>query len=161
MNPTFHTGKLPLEFLQELLAHTVRPDPRLVTGPRVGEDVAVIDMGDRYMVVKTDPITFAVDNIGWYVVHVNANDIATSGARPMWMLNTLLLPEKGLDSRAGALDFRAIARSERVAGHHSGRDTDIPRSPGGSTGPSSLGCSSARWKKTSSSPPRAPRWVTR
>jgi hydrogenase maturation factor len=91
----FPTGKLPLEFLQKLLQTCTRSDARLIAGPRIGEDVAVIDMGDRYIVVKTDPITFATDQIGWYVVNVNANDIATSGARPMWMLNTLLLPEHG------------------------------------------------------------------
>jgi len=90
---TFPTGKLPLEFLDGLLqAYTMR-DPRLICGPSVGEDVAVIDMGDRYMVVKTDPITFATDQIGWYAVNVNANDVATSGARPLWMLNTVLLPQ--------------------------------------------------------------------
>lgn len=89
----FGPGKLPLEFLDALLTRYTRTDARLVTGPRVGEDVAVIDMGDRYMVVKTDPITFATDQIGWYAVHVNANDIVTSGARPLWMLNTVLLPE--------------------------------------------------------------------
>jgi hydrogenase maturation factor len=90
----FGTGKLPLEFLHGLLEKYTQRDERLVAGPRVGEDVAVIDMGDRYMVVKTDPITFATDQIGWYAVHVNANDVATSGARPLWMLNTVLLPEK-------------------------------------------------------------------
>jgi len=90
----FPAGKLPLEFLQPLLQNFARSDPRLVTGPRIGEDVAVIDMGDRYMVVKTDPITFATDEIGWYAVNVNANDIATSGGRALWMLNTVLLPEK-------------------------------------------------------------------
>ncbi|MHB0856213.1 MAG: AIR synthase family protein [Anaerolineae bacterium] len=87
------TGKLPMELLESLLKNHSRSDPRLVAGPRVGEDVAVIDMGDRYMVVKTDPITFATDQIGWYAVNINANDIATSGARPLWMLCTLLLPE--------------------------------------------------------------------
>jgi hydrogenase expression/formation protein HypE len=91
----FHTGKLPLEFLDSLLQKFTTTDGRLVRGPRVGEDVAVIDMGDRYLVVKTDPITFATDQIGWYAVNVNANDIATSGARPLWMLNTILLPERG------------------------------------------------------------------
>ena len=88
----FPAGKLPLEFLDALLSQYTCTDERLVTGPRVGEDVAVIDMGERYMVVKTDPITFATDQIGWYAVHVNANDIVTSGARPLWMLNTVLLP---------------------------------------------------------------------
>jgi hydrogenase expression/formation protein HypE len=87
------TGKLPLEFLADLLARVPLADPRLVMGPCPGEDVAVIDMGDRYMVVKTDPITFATDEIGWYAVHVNANDVATSGATPLWMLATVLLPE--------------------------------------------------------------------
>lgn len=89
----FPVGKLPMEVLQALLEHCRKTDPRLIAGPAVGEDVAVIDMGDRYIVVKTDPITFASDQIGWYAVHVNANDIATSGARPLWMLNTVLLPE--------------------------------------------------------------------
>lgn len=88
-----HTGKLPLEILQRLLADYTGTDERLVAGPRVGEDVAVVDMGDRYMVIKTDPITFVTDEIGWYAVHVNANDIATSGATPRWMLAAILLPE--------------------------------------------------------------------
>ena len=89
----FPTGKLPMEYLRSLIEGYAAADPRIICGPRVGEDVAVIDMGDRYMVVKTDPITFASDQIGWYAVNVNANDIATSGARPLWMLNTVLLPE--------------------------------------------------------------------
>jgi len=81
--------------MEGLFRRHARPNDRLVAGPRVGEDVAVIDMGDRYMVVKTDPITFATDQIGWYVVNINANDVATSGAAPLWMLNTILLPERG------------------------------------------------------------------
>jgi len=87
------TGKLPLEMLQQLLGRYAQSDPRLIAGPGIGEDVAVVDMGDRYLVIKTDPITFATEQIGWYAVHVNANDIATSGATPLWMLNTILLPE--------------------------------------------------------------------
>lgn len=90
----FATGKLPLEFMEALFRRYAPHDERLVAGPRIGEDVAVIDMGDRYVVVKTDPITFATDQIGWYVVNINANDIATSGATPRWMLNTILLPEQ-------------------------------------------------------------------
>jgi hydrogenase maturation factor len=63
-------------------------------GPRPGEDAAVIDMGDQCLVVTTDPITFATDRIGWYAVHVNANDIAVMGARPRWFFAVLLLPER-------------------------------------------------------------------
>jgi hydrogenase maturation factor len=91
---TFAIGKLPMDLLQGLLERYRGQDERLVVGPRVGEDAAVLDMGQRYLVVKSDPITFATDQIGWYVVHVNANDIATMGATPSWFLLTLLLPER-------------------------------------------------------------------
>ena len=91
------TGKLPLDLLQTLLTRHSRPDSRLVVGPQVGEDAAVIDMGHHYLVAKSDPITFATDEIGWYVVHVNANDLATMGATPRWFLLTLLLPEGQTD----------------------------------------------------------------
>ena len=87
------TGKLPLEALSALLRCCPIVDPRVIVGPRVGEDAAVIEFGDRLLVAKTDPITFATDRIGWYAVHVNANDVATTGATPCWFLVTLLLPE--------------------------------------------------------------------
>jgi len=52
-------GKLPPERLRSLLRHLPKHDPRLLIGPQIGEDAAVIDAGDRYLVVATDPITFA------------------------------------------------------------------------------------------------------
>ncbi len=87
----------------------VRPDPRLIVGARLGEDVAVIDMGDRYLVAKTDPITFATDEIGWYAVNVNANDVACAGAVPRWFLATLLLPEGKTDANLVATIFEQMA----------------------------------------------------
>lgn len=89
----FDVGKLPMDLLQSLLERHRGYDERLVVGPQIGEDAAVLDMGERYLVAKSDPITFATEEIGWYVVHVNANDIAAMGARPQWLLLTLLLPE--------------------------------------------------------------------
>ena len=86
-------GKLPIDVLGRLLARVEITDPRVVLGPRAGEDAALIDFSDRYLVAKTDPITFATDLIGWYMVNVNANDIAVMGATPKWLLTTLLLPE--------------------------------------------------------------------
>lgn len=90
-------GKLPASELGRLI-EKLKGHPRLLVGPRVGEDAAVIDVGDRCIVVKSDPITFVEADIGWYAVHVNANDIACMGAAPLWFLMTLLLPE----DRAGA-----------------------------------------------------------
>jgi hydrogenase maturation factor len=86
------TGKLPADLLDDLLRAYGGHDPRLVVGPRTGEDAAVIDFGDRYLLAKTDPITFATDEIGWYAVNVNANDIGAMVGQPRWFLATLLLP---------------------------------------------------------------------
>lgn len=109
-------GKLRAERLQALLdRHPVR-DPRVIVGPRVGEDAAVLDLGDRYLVATTDPITFATDEIGWYALHVNANDIAVRGARPLWFLATLLLPAGATtEESAGAL-FDELANACQAAG---------------------------------------------
>src|SRR5262245_2736692 len=86
-------GKLRPAFLGELLARYASHDPRVVVGPRVGEDAAVLDMGDRYLVATTDPITFVTEDLGWYALVVNANDLAVRGATPRWFLVTCLLPE--------------------------------------------------------------------
>ena len=88
------TGKLPADLLARLLAR-LPPHPRLLLGPGVGRDAAAIDLGaGRVLVAKADPVTFATEQIGRYVVHVNANDIACLGARPCWFLATVLLPEE-------------------------------------------------------------------
>lgn len=105
----FATGKLPPDLLREMIGLLPTSDPRLVVGPGVGEDAAVIDIGDRYLVAKTDPITFATDRLGWYAVHVNANDVATMGATPKWFLATVLLPERGTDRALVETIFRGIA----------------------------------------------------
>ena len=94
MSSVFPVGKLPSESLRNLLARLDQPDDRVVLGAAVGEDAAVIQMGNRYLVAKSDPITFATDQIGWYAVNVNANDLAVTGAIPRWFLATVLLPEK-------------------------------------------------------------------
>jgi hydrogenase expression/formation protein HypE len=92
-NNVLPVGKLPLQHLRSLLKHLPKHDPRLLIGPQIGEDAAVIDAGDRYLVVATDPVTFATDHIGRYAVHVNANDVAVLGARPLWFFVVMLLPE--------------------------------------------------------------------
>lgn len=94
----FSTGKLPQAVLARLLDRYGRSGERVLVGPRIGEDCAVIDFGDTYLVAKTDPITFATEEIGWYAVHINANDLATMGAYPKWFLVTILLPEDADES---------------------------------------------------------------
>lgn len=85
-------GKLPRAHLARLLEKYAPADPRVLVGPGIGEDAAVIDRGDTLLVLKTDPITFVDDDAAWYAVNINANDIACTGAAPRWLLATLLLP---------------------------------------------------------------------
>ncbi len=94
----FSAGKLDYDLLRCLISD-LKPSERVIVGPKIGEDAAVIDMHDRYLVATSDPITFATDLIGWYAVHVNANDVATMGAKPLWFLATILLPEGRTDER--------------------------------------------------------------
>jgi hydrogenase expression/formation protein HypE len=89
------TGKLDVRILGKLLRKYSRIDKRVLLGPGIGEDAAAIDMGDKILVVATDPITFATSEIGYYSVMVNANDIAASGADPRWFTVTILLPGSG------------------------------------------------------------------
>jgi len=90
---TLRPGKLPADSLARLLAGVPHLDPRVLYGPGIGRDAAVLDLGGgRVLVAKTDPVTFAAHDIGWYAVHVNANDVACMGARPAWMLASVLLP---------------------------------------------------------------------
>ena len=93
MEKILPVGKLPAAMLAQLLAQAPSQDPQVLVGPGVGLDCAVVEVGDELLVYKSDPITFATDEIGWYAVQINANDIATSGATPRWLLATLLLPE--------------------------------------------------------------------
>ena len=92
--PSLPTGKLPAELLANLIASLPTEDRHLVLGPGVGEDAAVIELGsaDMLLAAKSDPITFATDEIGYYAVNVCANDLAVCGARPSFYLPTVLLP---------------------------------------------------------------------
>lgn len=129
------TGKFPNDLLGRFLADLIPEDPALFVRPRVGEDVAVVDLsaaglsvaaegsvvdvggpagdgttvGDAtgdgaappdlgLLVLKSDPITFATDSPGRYAVLVNANDVATSGATPRWLLATCLFPANSTPS---------------------------------------------------------------
>jgi hydrogenase expression/formation protein HypE len=109
---TLPIGKLPAAVLRGLLRTYGPPaSSRVVIGPRYGEDAAVVDLGAKYLVAKTDPITFTEEGIGWYAVHINANDIATMGARPRWFLATVLLPEGRATVQMARQIFREIVRT--------------------------------------------------
>jgi hydrogenase expression/formation protein HypE len=84
-------GKLPSWLLRKVLPGSPR-DPDILVGPGIGRDAAAIAVGERVIVAKNDPITFASEGGAAHLVEVNANDVACMGATPRWLLVTALLP---------------------------------------------------------------------
>jgi len=99
-----------------------KEDERVVIGPRFGEDCAVIDIGTEYLVAKTDPISFATKDIGWYAVHVNANDVASMGAKPAWFQASILCPvethKEGVEEVFRQIDATCKELNIAVTGGH-------------------------------------------
>jgi hydrogenase maturation factor len=108
-------GKIPPPVLARLLQWRGAVDRRVIVGPRCGVDAAVVALGRHRLILKSDPVTFTTQRIGWYVVQVNANDIAVMGGRPTWFQPTILLPP---DTRVTAV--MAIARDIHDACGHLG-----------------------------------------
>jgi hydrogenase maturation factor len=84
-------GKLPGWLLGKVVPGATH-DPDILVGPGLGRDAAAIAVGDRVVVAKNDPITFASEGGAAHLVEVNANDVACMGATPRWLLVTALLP---------------------------------------------------------------------
>ncbi len=115
-------GKLPVELLETLLKGIAAHDPNLLVGPKVGEDAAVVRVGDSRLIFKTDPITFLSEDLAWYLVTVNANDIACMGGTPRYLLVTVLLPqgttEKAVADLFGDLQKASAAMDVTLIGGH-------------------------------------------
>ena len=78
--------------------------------------------GCELLVAASDPITFASGHLGRDLLAVNENDLVTMGARPRWLLATVLLPE-GVDSQTsqqildGLVDAASVHDVALVGGH--------------------------------------------
>jgi hydrogenase expression/formation protein HypE len=87
-------GKIPVDILKEVVFKNLGAERKeVIVGPSAGIDGAVLDLGDKSLVVSMDPITGAVERIGWLAVNVNANDVATFGVEPAFLFSCMLLPE--------------------------------------------------------------------
>ncbi len=87
-------GKIPARiFEKDILPFLGYSDPKVVYGPKMGFDSCVIEYFDKYMIVSTDPcLGVPIEFFGYFLVHFTASDVALFGAKPKWMLYTLLLP---------------------------------------------------------------------
>ena len=66
----------------------------VLVGPAVGQDCAVVQVEpDEVLVMSTDPITGTVKDLGSHSIHITANDLAASGAEPIGVMLTVMLPD--------------------------------------------------------------------
>jgi len=98
------------------------PSRDLAVPPEIGVDVGVTRSKGKYIVSSSDPITGAVERIGWHAVNVSANDVATSGIMPDTLNVIALFPEgtssSGIEAVLNEIDESAEALGISVAGGH-------------------------------------------
>lgn len=117
-------GKLPPEKLEKfILSRYGAVNSSVIVGGGIGIDSAIIDLGGGVLLaVHSDPITGAVELIGWLAVNVVSNDIAVVGAKPRWLLPVLYLPEglpdDALDAITRQIDEAARELDAMVVGGH-------------------------------------------
>jgi len=89
-----HAGKIPTRILREIVfKHLGIKREDVILGPSIGEDGALVQVGDKVLVSSMDPITGAVNRIGWLAMNISANDVATFGVQPLFFSSCILLPE--------------------------------------------------------------------
>jgi hydrogenase expression/formation protein HypE len=125
-------GKVPHKLLNQLLEQFCGgQSPEVLLGPAVGLDAAALRVGNgNILVAATDPITFATDRIGWYAVHVNANDVAVCGACPRWFLATVLLPRcevPSIEQLFTTMQAAAHSLGVTIIGGHTEITAELPR----------------------------------
>lgn len=88
------TGKLNWDILQRLIKKNSGAErAEVLKSGSIGEDCAVLKMNDGLIVMSTDPVTAATSGLGNIALHININDIATTGAEPLGVLVTILAPK--------------------------------------------------------------------
>jgi len=131
-------GKIPIEILKEVVFKNLGAErSEVVLGPAAGLDGAVLDVGSKDAIVSMDPITGAVERIGWEAVNINANDVATFGVEPAFLFSCMMLPqdaESGIvQTIASQMDSAAKELGIAIVGGHC-------ESTPGLTNPIVVGC---------------------
>jgi hydrogenase expression/formation protein HypE len=125
-------SKFSLDVLEKyVFPFTHARDLDIVMGAAFGEDVALTRVGEDILVTHVDPIVGAIENIGWLAVHVACNDVATSGARPRWLLLLVLVPSMQDVELLGQImrdaDRAAQEIGASIIGGHTGYSSGISR----------------------------------
>ena len=117
-------GKIPENILKRSVFQQIRHRrPEVVLHPGVGEDCGGVEVPPgEVLVLSVDPITAADKGMGTFAVHVTANDLASSGAEPVGVLLSILLPpgkrEKYLRELMEEIEQACLGLNIEVMGGH-------------------------------------------
>src|SRR2546427_5265403 len=112
----------------------------------IGDDCALVDWGDHYLLVTTDVLTQRMHvppsatayQIGWFLVSINLSDIAAMGGYPLGFVGALALPRtldvnflrdlaKGMDECAKEFDIAVLGGDTKEAGGGSPAGASVRR----------------------------------
>lgn len=127
-------GKIPESTLKKVILEQLGTKrEEVLIGPGIGEDCAALKLKEgEVFVLSTDPITGAAEEAGRLAVHVTANDLISSGAEPVGLMLTVLLPpetkEKELRQLSSEVQEECVKLGIAVIGGHT-EVTDAVRKP--------------------------------
>jgi len=102
----------------------------VVIGPVWGVDAAVIRIGNKYMIINSDPITAASKYIGWLSVNIITNDVIVMGGIPQWVTMTFLfrrdISESEIDNITQQVDKAARQIGVAIVGGHTEITSYLP-----------------------------------
>jgi hydrogenase expression/formation protein HypE len=116
-------GKIPIDILKDVVFKNLGfPRSDVILGPAAGVDGAVLDFGNKNAIVSMDPITGAVERVGWEAINVNANDVATFGVEPAFFFSCIMLPENSdstiVETISSQMHIAATALNIAIVGGH-------------------------------------------
>lgn len=87
-------GKVPENVLKRSILKQIHVNrEEVIIGAAIGEDCAILELKEEEaFVMSTDPITGTSKDIGKLAVHITLNDLASSGAEPIGLMLSVLLP---------------------------------------------------------------------
>jgi hydrogenase expression/formation protein HypE len=118
-------GKVsPADLTEHVFGKTGASLDSVLQGPAYGEDAAAIEVESGTLVVSSDPISLAIDQVGTLGIYVACNDIAASGGDPTWLESVIFLPgsddpEAALDRITDQMDEAARNLGVSIVGGHS------------------------------------------
>ena len=121
------TGKISESVLKRsVLRQLHNRRDEVLLGAGVGEDCAALTLeADEVFVMSTDPITGTGKEMGSLAVITTANDLASSGAEPVGVMLTILLPEESEEALLKEIMRDAEATCEKFHMQILGGHTEV------------------------------------